>query len=648
LILKKISLINVGVYKGEHIISVEPQPKKPVILFGALNGSGKTTLLEGIQIALYGKSAKTSGRGKKGYEEYLRGLINRSVPKKEGASVSLEFEINIEGKPSQISLTRSWFESGKSIKENCEIYRGDVFDKNASDRSIEFIENIIPSEISNLFFFDGEKIEGLAEPSESKYLIQEGIYSLLGIKTIDNLIKSLLVVEKRKAKQLAVGHEEVSIETEEKDIERLNKDQLKANQNRASMMNELDELHKKNKKNQELMNHSGFALFKERDLLKQDSNHLNLQIEGVKNRMRDISSEALPLIILQDEIAQLRKDVKKTDGHSTRSYSLLEKEFSLMLNNKSVTESDPLKKYTVQRLSEISKNFGEHAYDIEIDQIPTSDELLSLKDNANQLIKEYDLIEKNIAINDQELSAIPDEAKIKPLIQLEVVLAKKISECEFKIKIVDQELHQVEIQLNEVNKTLYKKLKEIGESELGSELDRNILEKSNKSRTTLANFKKALISKHISSIGDEISICYKLLHRKKNEELKFEVSKEDFSLMINDGEHIISASTLSAGERQLLAVSILWALTRISKTKLPALIDTPLARLDGPHRGKLIKNYFPNSSHQVMIFSTDEEITREHLKSLKPFISHDYLISFDEASKSSTIAQGYFPEGVLQ
>ena len=49
-----------------------------------------------------------------------------------------------------------------------------------------------------------------------------------------------------------------------------------------------------------------------------------------------------------------------------------------------------------------------------------------------------------------------------------------------------------------------------------------------------------------------------------------------------------------------------------------------------------------------MIFSTDEEITREHLKSLKPFISHDYLISFDEASKSSTIAQGYFPEGVLQ
>ena len=46
------------------------QKNKPVILFGALNGSGKTTLLEGIQIALYGKSAQIDFRGKKNYYEY--------------------------------------------------------------------------------------------------------------------------------------------------------------------------------------------------------------------------------------------------------------------------------------------------------------------------------------------------------------------------------------------------------------------------------------------------------------------------------------------------------------------------------------------------------------------------------------------------
>ena len=56
----------------------------------------------------------------------------------------------------------------------------------------------MPSNISNLFFFDGEKIETLAEPLKSKKIIQDGIYSLLGIHDINNLIKSLQIYEKKK------------------------------------------------------------------------------------------------------------------------------------------------------------------------------------------------------------------------------------------------------------------------------------------------------------------------------------------------------------------------------------------------------------------------------------------------------------------
>ena len=63
MIISEINIFNLGVYKGQHSINIKPKPGKPVILFGALNGAGKTTLLEGIQIALYGKAAKTNGRG---------------------------------------------------------------------------------------------------------------------------------------------------------------------------------------------------------------------------------------------------------------------------------------------------------------------------------------------------------------------------------------------------------------------------------------------------------------------------------------------------------------------------------------------------------------------------------------------------------
>ena len=86
MILDQITLSNFGIYKGDHTVDLKPATGKPIILFGAYNGSGKTTLLEGIQLALYGKAAKTSGRGKLSYDEYLRNLINRNVSRKTGAA----------------------------------------------------------------------------------------------------------------------------------------------------------------------------------------------------------------------------------------------------------------------------------------------------------------------------------------------------------------------------------------------------------------------------------------------------------------------------------------------------------------------------------------------------------------------------------
>ena len=128
MIISEINIFNLGVYKGQHSINIKPKPGKPVILFGALNGAGKTTLLEGIQIALYGKAAKTNGRGSKSYEEYLGGLINRDTHQKYGASIEIIFTVNVQSKPSEIKITRSWKETGKGIKENCSIVQDGVLD----------------------------------------------------------------------------------------------------------------------------------------------------------------------------------------------------------------------------------------------------------------------------------------------------------------------------------------------------------------------------------------------------------------------------------------------------------------------------------------------------------------------------------------
>jgi DNA sulfur modification protein DndD len=242
-ILNELTLVNFGIYKGEHIVELTPTSKKPIILFGAFNGSGKTTFLDALQLVLYGKAAKTSSRGKGLYEEYLKSLINRDVSPKTGAGLKLKFTTKQNGKKEIIEVSRNWFESSPSnIKEVCEITRNGVFDGTASERWHEFVEEFMPSEISELFFFDGEKIEGLADPLRSSAILRSGIYSLLGINSIESLAKSLTQIEKRKALEITKESGSISIDSEEASVKELNSKKELIEQEKAGITNQLDRL----------------------------------------------------------------------------------------------------------------------------------------------------------------------------------------------------------------------------------------------------------------------------------------------------------------------------------------------------------------------------------------------------------------------
>ena len=101
---------------------------------------------------------------------------------------------------------------------------------------------------------------------------------------------------------------------------------------------------------------------------------------------------------------------------------------------------------------------------------------------------------------------------------------------------------------------------------------------------------------------------------------------------------------LSAGERQLLATSLLWGLARASGRPVPTIIDTPLGRLDSSHRKHLTERYFPFASHQVLLLSTDEEIVGDYLRSIRPFVTRSYHLAHDEKLGSTSVKSGYFPQ----
>ena len=114
----------------------------------------------------------------------------------------------------------------------------------------------------------------------------------------------------------------------------------------------------------------------------------------------------------------------------------------------------------------------------------------------------------------------------------------------------------------------------------------------------------------------------------------------DMKYLDEDGNEVLKES-LSAGEKQLMVISILWALSICSKKKLPVIIDTPLSRLDSLHRTALITTYFPNAGEQTIILSTDSEINEGYYRLMKKNIGDEYTLNYNEETKSTSIIKGY-------
>jgi len=159
----------------------------------------------------------------------------------------------------------------------------------------------------------------------------------------------------------------------------------------------------------------------------------------------------------------------------------------------------------------------------------------------------------------------------------------------------------------------------------------------------LEKFRAEMVERHVGRIGQLVFDCFRQLLRKESLISYLKISSEDFSIELRGADgNILSPDRLSAGERQLLAVSILWGLARASGRPLPAVIDTPLGRLDASHRNNLVERYFPYASHQVLLLSTDEEIDERNYELLKPYVGRAYRVEFDESIGSSRVRPGYF------
>jgi DNA sulfur modification protein DndD len=205
---------------------------------------------------------------------------------------------------------------------------------------------------------------------------------------------------------------------------------------------------------------------------------------------------------------------------------------------------------------------------------------------------------------------------------------------EEEVLALDKRIHEIELEIEK----LYEKHNVSKEKA-------DFIQECDAIASVLNQFVVRLRKNKVHMLQEKTFEMYRLLSSRSGLIKDIAIDDKTFEVRITDRNgHEIRKSSLSAGEKEVFAVSLLWGLAQTSELKLPIIIDTPLSRLDSTHRDNIVNNYFPNAGEQVVILSTDTEIDADYYRALKPHLSGAASLAFDQKQELTAVRHGYFWE----
>lgn len=670
MLVTKLTLDNFGPFRGTQVFDLRPEHgtghHKPVILIGGKNGTGKTTLFDAIRLCLYGANLGDYRFRKKDYWNYVSGyfhLIAGSPLHVSCAAVELEFEHSDLGVIDTYTVKRSWYRRRTGIKESLAVSKNNVVMKDLDVQQWQdFVNELIPPGISQLFFFDGEKIQSLAEGDKTNIQLKDAFRSLLGLSMVDQLRNDLGIFVTKQikiSKESGINEQITEVLAEIKQLEECNLIKL---QERAQKQSYYDRILGKIERLELKLSSEGGSFASKRDDLKIRKVQLEREIEAERTRIRELCSSLFPFALTPKYCLRLKNRIGEEGEYwqwkSTRalvSEKIAEIEHIVGSNKfwDNVTITSDQKEMIADKLSALiqeaftpSSRFSNYVPVHNFSPVEQQkvliwlDEALNvvpeqLRNYSNQLEK---LVNERRRV-EQAINSAPEDEQILPIIEELNKLNQDIGQYGEQLKNLDEELRRIEWKIQE-----YERRKENLLDSLRSLQDLSVqLDLATKVQAVLKDYSSHLQTAKLSEFRKVFLGCFNQLLRKDDFILDVEVDPDDFSITLYTKHNTpIPRDKLSEGEKQIFAVSMLWALAICSGRPLPFIIDTPLGRLDSDHRERIVNEFFPKASHQMVILSTDTEIDREYFQDLIPYVSKAYCLEFDEKEYSTKVVPGFF------
>lgn len=655
----RIELHNFGIYKGTHVMELQDRTgRRNITLIGGLNGRGKTTLHDAILIALYEKQALKYVQEKtRSFDKLLLEHMNKhATDDTTYLAVTLTLDDGAE-----LRIKRSWKRNGAKADLKTVVEKNGEADKYLGQNWNYYVEEILPFGIARFFFFNNEKISQLADDVSFEQ-IKASIKSAIGVTAIEKSIAHLDEVIRRKEKAIK-SFEHSELNQDYREVERRiaeSDEEIAAATSAANAAGKrCDGLLAKLEATEKKFWATGGELGRDRDAIKEEMKKIGDEVESLQGKIQQMASDAAtPLLLCRELVTRAYGAEKESQEERARRYSeaVISEIYRRLMDKIDAERFDEATARAVKGI--IGEELREY--------LPTEEqpEQRSLSAAGMMLFEQLiatgfsamlhriqshlarvQLQENEIMSLDAHLGNTDDKTLGMKLYEAlkDIQAEKGAADAEHK-KLLGQ-LSALSQRREALAKKRLSLLRAIAEKENTNDDDIRTVKYAAMSIEVQREFKARLQREKLTRLSQAVTDCFTMLVEKDSLVSKITIDPRELDITILDREgNPLLKSQLSAGEQQMFAISIVWALALTSGYKAPVLIDTPLARLDSAHRINFITKYLPAASSQVIVLSTDEEVYGRYHDLIRPNVIDYYTLLYHEGEQCTSIVPGYFEE----
>lgn len=631
---------------------------KSIFLVGGMNGAGKTSIMEAVNICLYGERADVIYRS-----------INHKELTKGNAFVSFELEFETDNAET-VLVKRSWSANAcekplaKDLVEKLTVVKdGRRVSVQNKEMWQDYINSTIPKSITQFFFFDGEKIQEIAADDHSEVRLKDSLEAALGIQYISRLAEDVVYLKHEERKGFVeISDEDINFKESE-----LKKEQRKLKSKQDDLVDlqqQLDDF-KKQKEDAQNRFRSIFSIDPESsEVIKQKEKkriQLSTQSGQLNAQIKQLTEQFLPWAMAGKLFEPLKQQIEK-EHHAQRGKFFAEnapeltRQIVYTIDNPRPITGNPL---TDSQKSEIEKRLlalfsgagtEEVVKILNLSERDAAKVLNKMEEiEQSDVLQLHDLIAQKQEVDD-EIHSIQSSLQSRGNTQSERELFDSLQEtmesCQIQIgrlsvsiNNLQDEIHIVEGRIKDIEMELNK----LYERHNTSQEKARFIEECDAIANMLNAYIVKLRKNKIQLLRDKTFEMFLRLSSKSDLVKSIDIDEKTYEMTIKDKNgNIMRKSGLSAGEKEVFAISLLWGLAQTSQLNLPIIIDTPLSRLDSVHRDNIVRQYFPNAAEQVIILSTDTEVDSNYFKNLEPHLSGAARLVFNKNQELTTVSEGYF------